>query len=72
MSAAEADGPKYPEVEVELIGQDGNGFLIVSKVQRALRQAGVPADEVTAYVNEATDGDYDDLLATTMRWITVR
>lgn len=64
--------PKYPDVEVELLGQDGNGFLIVSRVQRALRQAGVPADEVTAYVNEATDGDYDNLLAVTGQWITIR
>ncbi|AHJ88588.1 hypothetical protein Jolie1_088 [Mycobacterium phage Julie1] len=73
MSPREEVGlPKYPDVEVELLGQDGNGFGIVAKVQRALRQAGVPAAEVTAYVNEATDGDYDNLLAVTGQWITIR
>ncbi|AHK12040.1 hypothetical protein Hosp_086 [Mycobacterium phage Hosp] len=74
MSAAEteAEGPKYPEVEVELLGQDGNGFGIVAKVQRALRQAGVPNETVREYVNEATDGDYDNLLAVTGQWITIR
>lgn len=30
---------KYPDVEVELCGQDGNAFAILGRVARALRQA---------------------------------
>jgi hypothetical protein len=37
---------KYPDVTVRLSGEDGNAFLIIGRVSRALRRAGVPADEV--------------------------
>lgn len=62
---------KYPHVEVELIGQDGNAFLILGRVQKALRRAGVPQAEIDAYMDEATSGDYDHLLATTMKTVEV-
>ena len=62
---------KYPEVEVELIGQDGNAFLILGKVQKALRKAGVSEEEVKQYYTEATEGDYNHLLRTTMEWVEV-
>jgi len=60
---------KYPEVEVDLAGEDGNAFSIMGRVQRAMRRAGVPAGEIEAYLKEAGSGDYDHLLATTMRWV---
>ncbi|MFA5558163.1 MAG: hypothetical protein WDA59_01700 [Methanofastidiosum sp.] len=62
---------KYPDVEVELIGQDGNAFLILGKVQKALRRAGVSEEEVKQYYEEATAGDYNHLLRTTMDWVEV-
>ena len=37
---------KYPDVEVQLVGEDGNAFAIMARVQRALRQHGVPKDEI--------------------------
>ena len=30
---------KYPEIEVELVGQDGNAFVILGAVRRAMRNA---------------------------------
>lgn len=60
---------KHPEVHVQLAGADGNAFSILGRVQRALREAGVPEDEVAAFFAEATAGDYDHLLATAMRWV---
>ena len=33
---------KYPNVRVALLGEDENAFAIVERVQRALREAGVP------------------------------
>ena len=62
---------RHPEVEVELSGQDGNAFVIMGAVRRAMRRAGVPAEELDEYTTEATSGDYDNLLAVTMRWVTV-
>ena len=39
------------------------------EVQRALRQAGVEPGELSAFLSEATSGDYDNLLLAAMRWV---
>lgn len=65
------DGPKYPEIEVELVGEDGNAANIIGKVRLALRQAQVPAAEVDQFCREAMSGDYDNVIATAMRWVDV-
>ena len=62
---------RYPEVEVQLIGEDGNAFAILGQVTRALREAAVPADEIESFTAEATAGDYNHLLATVMDWVEV-
>lgn len=63
------ESPKYPNIEVRLSGQDGNSWSIISRVRDALRRAGVPG--VHEFTDEAIAGDYDDLLATVMRWVRV-
>jgi hypothetical protein len=63
--------PRYPAVTVQLTGRDGNAFYILGTVQAALRTAGAQPAEVAAYMAEATSGDYNQLLATTMRWVDV-
>lgn len=63
--------PKYPEIEVQLTGDDGNAFYVVGKVRKALLRGGVDREEVELFVNEATSSDYDSLLATCMRWVEV-
>lgn len=62
---------KYPEIEVSLIGQDGNAFAIMSRVQATMRRAGVPKEELDEYLKESMSGDYDNLLRTAMKWVTV-
>jgi hypothetical protein len=62
---------KYPEIKVTLTGTDGNAFAIMGAVQKALRKAGVPQTELDAYYIESTSGDYDELLQTAMRWVSV-
>lgn len=62
---------KYPDIEVQLTGEDGNAFFILGKVRQALWRGGVPKAKIAEYIEEATSGDYDDLLATTMRWVAV-
>lgn len=62
---------KYPEIEVELIGRDGNAFAILGAVQKELKRAKVPQEEITNFLDEATSGDYDYLLQTVMNWVMV-
>jgi len=63
--------PKYPNIEVELSGQDGNGFMIAARVMKALKRGGIEKAEQTAFFDEALAGDYDHLLQTCMRWVSV-
>ncbi len=63
--------PLYPAVQVKLTGQDGNSFFIVGRIRSALERAGVPADKVDEFSTEAMAGDYDNVLRTAMRWISV-
>ena len=62
-------GVKYPNVKVQLVGEDGNAFAIMGRVGKALKRAGVPKAEVDAYYAESMGGDYDHLLQTVMKWI---
>jgi hypothetical protein len=63
--------PKYPDITVPLSGEDGNCFAILGRVQHALRRSGVSNAERDAFLAEATQGDYDQLLQTVMRWVDV-
>jgi len=63
--------PKYPEVEVQLIGEDGNAFGILGVVTKAMRTAGIDGKERSQFMFEATAGDYDNLLAVVQQWVTV-
>ena len=62
---------KYPEVQVQLTGEDGNAFAILGAVTNALKRAGVDKAERDAFFAEATAGDYDALLRTAMNWVSV-
>ena len=64
--------PKYPDVRVKLTGTDGNAFAVLGRVTSALRRAAVPKEDRDAFMAEATSGDYDNLLCTCCRWVTVR
>jgi hypothetical protein len=66
---ADPTQPRYPQVEVQLSGEDGNAFAILGRTAAALRHAGVPHEQVDAFFAEATSGDYDHLLQTTMAWV---
>lgn len=70
--AAERTGPKYPQVEVQLTGRDGNAFAILGRIQAAMHAAGIPNEEYRAFELEATQGNYDHLLCTARKWITVK
>lgn len=63
--------PLYPEVIVKLTDDDGNAFYILGKVMKALRSAGVEKQEVDLFYQQATSGDYDNLLQTVMKWVNI-
>lgn len=63
--------PKYPDIHVQLTGEDGNGFFIISRVMKAMRQAKVPKEEIDAFMDEAMSGDYDNLLRVCMETVEV-
>jgi hypothetical protein len=63
--------PKFPEVVVQLTGEDGNAFVIIGAVRKAMRLAGVSDEDVEAYTNAAMEGDYNQLLRVTMQTVTV-
>lgn len=60
--------PKYPNINVPLVGEDGNAFAILGRCFKAMRSAGISPAERKAFEAEAISGDYDKLLATVMRW----
>lgn len=62
---------KYPNVQVQLSNQDGNAFMIIGRVQKALRNAGATPTELDEFINEATSGDYDHVIQTCMDWVEV-
>ena len=62
---------RFPEVSVQLTGEDGNAFAILGKVQKALRRGGASSEVVDEFMAEAKSGDYDHLLQTAMRWVAV-
>lgn len=63
--------PKYPEIVVQLLGEDGNAFAIMGAVKKALRRSGVSAEEIDQYSEESMSGDYNNLLLTAARWVTI-
>ena len=62
---------KYPHIDVQLTGEDGNGFFIIGRVMKAMRQSGVPREEIDAFSAEATSGDYNNLIQVCMRTVNV-
>lgn len=61
--------PKYPHITVKL--SDGNAFAILGAVAKAMRRAGLTKEQQDEYRNQATSGNYDHLLRTTMEFVEV-
>lgn len=62
--------PLFPNVVVKLVGEDGNAYTILGEVSRALKKDG-RIGAASAFMQEATSGDYDHLLQTAMKFVTV-
>ena len=63
---------RYPEIEVQLSGADGNVFSIIGSVSAALRRARVPREEIDAFQEEAMNCDsYDGVIQLCMRTVEI-
>lgn len=62
---------KFPDVTVQLTGQDGNTFMIISRTTRELKRGGATKQEQDEFMQEAMSGDYDHVLQTVMAWVNV-
>jgi hypothetical protein len=58
------------DIKVKLIGENGNAFHIIGKVMKALKRAGYHK-LAKEYQVEATSGDYNHVLITTMDYIEI-
>ena len=64
--------PRFPDIHVQLSGEDGNVFAILGRVRKELRRGGASPEQVDEFTREVTSsGSYDGALATIMRWVNV-
>jgi hypothetical protein len=62
--------PRF-NIEVQLLGKDGNAFSVMSSVTRALKRDGQPPEVIEEFKTEAMSGDYDHVIRTCMKWVEV-
>ncbi|MDJ0464998.1 hypothetical protein [Streptomyces sp. H27-C3] len=66
-----SEAPQYPEVAVQLSGEDGNVYSVIGRVQGALRKAG-HRDAATEFSQAARAAQsYDEVLQLAMRTVDV-
>ena len=64
--------PKYPDIVVQLSGEDGNAFFIIGRVTKAMKRAGVEHPEIVKFREQAMSEDYANVLCTAGEWVNVR
>ena len=63
---------KFPDVHVQLSGEDGNVFSIIGRVSQALRRAGCAPSEINAFQTQVQSSQsYDEALSVVMQWVSV-
>jgi len=63
--------PKFPHIEVQLTGIDGNAFSVMGAVSREMKRDPEAKLLVDDFRIEAMSGDYNHLLQTCMKWVEV-
>lgn len=61
-----SEDPMSTDTKPSVTLGDGNAFAILGACQKAARRAGWDRDRISAFVTEATGGDYDHLLRVVM------
>lgn len=62
---------KNDKPKLRLVGADSNAFNVLGLARRAAKEAEWPQEKIDAFMKEATSGNYDNLLATCMRYFDV-
>lgn len=65
------DDPRYPDVDVALVGQDSGLLSLATIAGRALRRHGVPSSEVDELYRAVTQGTYNEGLHELTCWVNV-
>ena len=58
----------HSNVTVPLEGEDGNAFAIIGRCMHLARKAGLSHKQIEEFRREATEGDYNHLLQTVMKY----
>jgi len=66
------DIPQKGKTVVKLVGADGNAFNIIGLCRRAARKDGWSKEHIDFVVDEMMSGDYNNVLATAMKYFDVR
>lgn len=66
-----ATEPIYPDIEVKLTGTDGNAMAIMGRVTVAMHRHPEAKPRVDEFLEEAMSGDYDNVLRTCIKWVSV-
>jgi hypothetical protein len=61
---------KHPDIRVTF-NAAGDDFRIIDHVIKASRRAGIPAEEIETFFDEAMSGGDRELLRTCGRWVTL-
>lgn len=67
----EVENGLYKHVKVNMRGVSGNALVIVGSVKLALLRAGAPKEHVQAFVGFALCDDYENVLATCNKWVSI-
>ena len=54
------------------LGEDGNAYAILARTVRAMKKAKVDQKTIDEYLEEATSGDYENLILTTFKYAKVK
>ena len=65
-------GVRYPDVRVPMVGEDGNAFAILGRVQKALRRAGVEPEKIQGVRPRGDGGRLRPSTPTVMAWVHCR
>lgn len=68
MTVVQDRHPDWINPEADLVGVDGNAFMIMGFVWKELRRAGNSKEVQDRYLEQATAGDYDHLLQVSMAY----
>lgn len=59
------------KIDVKLLGEDGNAYFILGKVEQELKRNGYTKEEIGDYYKQATLGSYHHLLSVTSEWVNI-